>query len=811
MQSSSDTVEINNNNNSASQNNLCNINKKQRHNKRNFQQHLLKKPIANDSWGSTIETVDPECTRIYFQNVNGITSTESLTAKWEDFIDTMKIKGCDIFGLSETNTNWKYYNIMNTLELPCINKFRNSRTNFSVNRFNPKSVNRYQPGGCMQTCTTHWTSRILSSINDHRKMGRWVGQSYRLKGDQSLIVITAYRSCLKNATNNKSTSIASYRQQVVMLMEEGIEDPDPRKIFIEDMINLIQELEMNPNHHIVLMLDANESIQDKEGSLRKLINSTTLTDVFSHLSGAECNIPTYYRDSRKIDYIFTSRNLFPYVKRCGILPFYQYNQSDHRGMFIDISNLLIDNKVELQRPSKRYIGSKNPGIDIYNYKQYIHQQFVNHRIYDKSANIFNLSHLDDSKYDIETQLNKLDKQITEIMLSSEQTFCKMKQDTEWSIELHQTSIMCNYWARRYKGIKNGIITTKQTTALYNSLKEDKQVEIDTLIDGRSYCELYRISRFQMIKYINYKKELRRHHKELRKNGLQHLKAIRTEKGQKKEAKIIQKIANCEMKRADWKTIKQTLRPIVRSGISSVEVPNLDENGSPTDDPDRAVSWKRLTDPTDIEERLLDRNIKHFGQAEGTLFTTNDITKHFEYEGTTTDVRNLLEGDLEIDNYNEVTEGAIALLTKLSNKPNMTNFDDHISFEDFKKALRKWNENTSTSPSGRHLGHYKCLLDTDHCDTKYNEVNKDPRENILKVYYHIILSALNTGTSIKRWQNCTTTMIEKIPGCSRVNKLRVIHLYEADYNIILKLIWARKLVWHAHDNEMLNMGQAGSRP
>ena len=266
-----------------------------------------------------------------------------------------------------------------------------------------------------------------------------------------------------------------------------------------------------------------------------------------------------------------------------------------------------------------------------------------------------------------------------------------------------------------------------------------------------------------------------------------------------------------MKRADWKTIKQTLRPIVRSGISSVEVPNLDENGSPTDDPDRAVSWKRLTDPTDIEERLLDRNIKHFGQAEGTLFTTNDITKHFEYEGTTTDVRNLLEGDLEIDNYNEVTEGAIALLTKLSNKPNMTNFDDHISFEDFKKALRKWNENTSTSPSGRHLGHYKCLLDTDHCDTKYNEVNKDPRENILKVYYHIILSALNTGTSIKRWQNCTTTMIEKIPGCSRVNKLRVIHLYEADYNIILKLIWARKLVWHAHDNEMLNMGQAGSRP
>jgi hypothetical protein len=55
------------------------------------------------------------------------------------------------------------------------------------------------------------------------------------------------------------------------------------------------------------------------------------------------------------------------------------------------------------------------------------------------------------------------------------------------------------------------------------------------------------------------------------------------------------------------------------------------------------------------------------------------------------------------------------------------------------------------------------------------------------------------------------MIEKIPGCPKINKLRVIYLYEADYNIILKIIWARKLVWHVHDNNRLNEGQAGSRP
>jgi hypothetical protein len=40
---------------------------------------------------------------------------------------------------------------------------------------------------------------------------------------------------------------------------------------------------------------------------------------------------------------------------------------------------------------------------------------------------------------------------------------------------------------------------------------------------------------------------------------------------------------------------------------------------------------------------------------------------------------------------------------------------------------------------------------------------------------------------------------------------VIHLFEADYNLLLKILWARRLVWNAHDAGKLNDGQAGSRP
>jgi Reverse transcriptase (RNA-dependent DNA polymerase) len=55
------------------------------------------------------------------------------------------------------------------------------------------------------------------------------------------------------------------------------------------------------------------------------------------------------------------------------------------------------------------------------------------------------------------------------------------------------------------------------------------------------------------------------------------------------------------------------------------------------------------------------------------------------------------------------------------------------------------------------------------------------------------------------------MIEKVVGNPRIDKLRVIHLFEADYNLMLKIIWSRKAVCHAHCHDALNDGQSGSRP
>jgi hypothetical protein len=88
-----------------------------------------------------------------------------------------------------------------------------------------------------------------------------------------------------------------------MMSEEGFLTPDPRKIFIRDLIDIIKELDESKNSHTILMLDANENINDSEGGISYLIRETTLVDVFSEIGNDECSLPTYTRGSKKIDYI----------------------------------------------------------------------------------------------------------------------------------------------------------------------------------------------------------------------------------------------------------------------------------------------------------------------------------------------------------------------------------------------------------------------------------------------------------------------------------------------------------------------------
>ena len=149
------------------------------------------------------------------------------------------------------------------------------------------------------------------------------------------------------------------------------------------------------------------------------------------------------------------------------------------------------------------------------------------------------------------------------------------------------------------------------------------------------------------------------------------------------------------------------------------------------------------------------------------------------------------------------------------------WSEHIQFEDFTKGLLRWREATSTSPSGRHLGTYKTLL-TVYIDTA-NEfgtlpetvpvtpaltTTKEKAEKILRVMHGLASIAARKGFYLQRWLRAINVMIYKEPGNFKLEKLRVIHLFEADFNITVGILFGRRAMYHAKQHKLVHENQGG---
>ena len=77
---------------------------------------------------------------------------------------------------------------------------------------------------------------------------------------------------------------------------------------------------------------------------------------------------------------------------------------------------------------------------------------------------------------------------------------------------------------------------------------------------------------------------------------------------------------------------------------------------------------------------------------------------------------------------------------------------------------------------------------------------------------IIAFAIDFCHPHSRWCRALQIWLEKDPGSPRIHRLCIIQLLEADFNLLLKIIWGRRMVWHASQYHAFNnVPQFGSRP
>jgi hypothetical protein len=115
----------------------------------------------------------------------------------------------------------------------------------------------------------------------------------------------------------------------------------------------------------------------------------------------------------------------------------------------------------------------------------------------------------------------------------------------------------------------------------------------------------------------------------------------------------------------------------------------------------------------------------------------------------------------------------------------------ITPEDFKSAFKCVPEKTASSLSGRGVHHYKARTEG------YDDGLADIQ---VEVHAAMMTVPLDDGFCPERWKQALDVMLEKVPGISRSNKLRIIQLLEADLNQVLRIAFARNKTRLAKEHE-----------
>ena len=291
---------------------------------------------------------------------------------------------------------------------------------------------------------------------------------------------------------------------------------------------------------------------------------------------------------------------------------------------------------------------------------------------------------------------------------------------------------------------------------------------------------------------------------------------------KAKASVVKRIKHHESSAAIWRTLAHMSSNGNPQTLDRLEIPaswpepnqvlNDTDILTQLKDPKTTTAWQIVTIPSDIEHYLLLRNRIHFGQAHGTPFTIEPLLSHLDWTASLPAADEILAGS-HIPSP-ELSALCKSVLLECKAVAALDALPAALSPSGFSGKIKKWREATTTSPSGRHLGRYKALFatgsyipDPDDNGQGAFEVFEAKQAAISELILRLINFCIDTGHVLERWKQIVNTMIFKDTRNYRIHRLRVIHIYEADFNLLLAVKW-RELLHAADRAGVINPGQYG---
>jgi hypothetical protein len=714
------------------------------------------------------------------QNVHGIEPNEP--EQWGTTTKILKQKFTDVEGITESNVDWHHGHIRRQY-LRNRKKFDKGcmmETSSSTTRFNQTK----QPGGTATILAGKHNGRVKCRIRDKSGMGRWSGFILKRSHDRGLAIITAYR--VSQTSINKLGPLTAYHQQHTIMLNQGYNNPEPKKQCITDLQEMILKLIVK-KCSIILMTDANESLDKITSGIGKLAAKCKLVDAHEYVHGINENIHTYKWGSSKIDHILVSADIAPAITKCGILPFDTIYESDHRALYVAFNSQQIFKASLPEVPDKPQRGlHSNKPKEVEKYTRLVDRKLKEATTYTAIDNVNPANKTQDDWPDLEN----IDAKISAIVEEIEQKI-RSPSKGPWSPAIEYAALLIRYWRLWYRN-------RRRKRNIQNKLQEIVQMLPENM-------------RKKTIKTITIKAHLRQAQLELRKTRidsttlrqefLQEQAEAYAQQNNTSATAALNELIKRETSKTMYDNISGFYKDQDRSGIKRILIPV----NAPQKDP-KDLIYDEVTEPTEVQNRILQHNKEHFQQANGTPFAEPTLINIFGPTGTNQAAEDLYNGIIP-ELPDTLSDEVKAIIRRLGTY-RLPEFECTIDEDAANGIFRTWRESTATSPSGRHLGHYKATLAPNGQPPKQETTT--PGERIFNLYIKIMNIAINEGYSLKRWQTVISSMIEKIPGMPRIDKLRIIHIFEADYGAIGKYIFAGKMMKHAEALLAITDSQYGAR-
>ena len=744
--------------------------------------------------------------RFAFLNSNGLPQSK---IGMLDFIQSTREFNIDCMGVSETHLDSSKVHVRNNFVEAAKSYSGYQNVNCSFAQSDVDFGTERKRGGVLQMSIHNLANRVTATFSD--KYGRFVSQTFIGRNSKTLMVISAYR-----VVEGTAGPSSAYAQQRAMLVTEG-RPADPRGVFLSDMETYILESQQKGNS-IILGVDANEPIGKPKSGIRKLMEKCGLVNAHNNLF-TQTPWASHRQGSTQIDFLLVSPDVQACITRVGVGSFDEVFDSDHRPIFLDLDAVKFFRGLPLDPTdarSRSFTTKNNKHTQIV--RTEITQEWNCRRLSDRIALLAEKSKQDPSlvcKEKITALWEKLDNEIGRVFQSAEKALkTPRKSAHKWSPALAKAGAVKRYWRVRLAWAQSG----KHDLPNFSRRAFELRLTDDGSTDVAVLQQRYDAATKHFASITSRDVQMREDHLQ----QLQLQMAQNPNPEIKAEIQSIRSLLRTEQAIKTFRKIRNTLRPIRSGTLSKVEIPwelgeelaksSTDQTSAQSPSPEAATILQRIirhkrqaTEEwvTVIDKPTLERSIllfcqQHFQQAAQTPFGSGHLAKLLLSSGLTPAGEQMLQGTWTADAGIAMTPELQAFISRLAvpaelrDVPQITS---EVTVDEYKEAIRRWNERTSTSPSGRHLGFYKALLAI---------------PQILSDMCEMFNVVTRCGLVPKRWCKAVSVLLEKDPGRPSINRLRIIHLFEADYNLFLKIFWARRLVHRGEEYKQFGESQQGSR-